>query len=108
MSDKMSIIGESVVIMGNLSGKGDLTVAGSIEGEVNLGDNEIIVEPNGSIEGNVKTQKITIAGEVRRGKIEATESTQVTETGKVYCDITTKTMGVKDGAVLYGEFNIGK
>jgi len=103
MPSGVSSIADGLIINGNLTGEGDMRLAGCIEGEILLKNGRLIVEPTGYIEGNVKVKEISIAGEVR-GQIEASSKVAVASTGKIKCDVKTARIDIAEGAFLCGNF----
>jgi cytoskeletal protein CcmA (bactofilin family) len=102
-SDSVSIIAEGLIINGNLTGEGDMKLAGCVEGEIFLKSGKLIVEPTGFIEGNVHVNEISISGEVR-GTIEASSKVAIFSTGKIKGDVRTARIDIAEGAFLCGNF----
>ena len=80
-----TIVGTSVKLKGNLQSNGDITVDGSVNGEIKT-KGTVNIGPNANVIANVKAKKVTVAGTVQ-GNIEAVERLTITETGRVYGDI---------------------
>jgi len=96
-----TIVGTSVKLKGNLKSDGDITIDGSVNGEVKT-KGLVNIGPNANIIANVKAKKITVAGTIQ-GNVEATERLTITETGRVYGDITANILSIAPGAVFSGK-----
>lgn len=98
-------IGNSVTLKGDISGKSDVRVAGNIVGSVNI-EGEIIVERQGYVEGEVKSQTAVIAGTIK-GNIECTEKLVLESTSKFVGNIKTKQLIIQEGAQFQGNCQMG-
>ncbi len=101
----LSVITEGVIINGNLTGEGDMKLAGCVEGEIYLKSGKLTVEPTGYIEGNIVVNEILISGEVR-GTIEAKSKVSLSSTGKIKGDVKTARIDIAEGAFLCGNFEV--
>jgi cytoskeletal protein CcmA (bactofilin family) len=98
-----STIAKDFIINGNVTGEGELKLAGVISGEIYWRNGKITVEPDGSIEGNVHVNEISISGEVK-GTIEAASKVEIFSTGKIKGDVKTARIDIAEGAFLCGNF----
>jgi cytoskeletal protein CcmA (bactofilin family) len=103
LTNSVSMIAEGLIINGNLTGEGNMNLAGCIEGEISLKSGKLTVEPTGFIEGNVFVNEISISGEVR-GTIEASSKVEIFSTGKIKGDVKTSRIDIAEGAFLCGNF----
>jgi cytoskeletal protein CcmA (bactofilin family) len=69
---EMSLIGESVVIKGELSCSEDLYIGGQVEGAIELKGNRLTVGPNGRVKGNVNARAAVVQGKLE-GNIHASD-----------------------------------
>lgn len=96
-----TIVGTSVKLKGNLQSNGDITVDGSVNGEIKT-KGTVNIGPNANVIANVKAKKVTVAGTVQ-GNIEAVERLTITETGRVYGDIIANLLSISAGAIFTGK-----
>lgn len=96
-----TIIGSSSLFEGKLKSIGIIRVDGSFSGELSV-EGSVIVGDGGLIKGNVKADKITIAGKVE-GNIYCSGTLELTPNGKLYGDIEVKSISIEDGAVFQGK-----
>lgn len=96
-----TIVGTSVKLKGNLKSDGDITVDGSINGEIKT-KGTVIVGPNANIIASVKAKNISVSGTVQ-GNISASERLSITETGRVFGDINANILNIAPGAIFTGK-----
>src|SRR5437762_6741299 len=101
-----TVIGESILISGKLSGDEDLTVRGRVEGELTL-SRTLIVEPSGVVKANVAVKNAIVSGVVV-GNINATESVELTREGRMVGDIRAPRVIIVDGASFRGRVDMGE
>ena len=104
--DGSTIIGESILINGRLSGDEDLTVRGRVEGTVTL-TKTLIVEPTGIVKAEVQVRNCVISGVVV-GNVTATESVEITREGRMVGDINAPRVIIVDGASFRGRVDMGE
>ena len=101
-----TIIGESILINGNLQGDEDLTVRGRVEGTVRL-SRTLVVEPSGVVRAEVQVRNCIIACALI-GNITATESVEITKEGRMVGDIAAPRVIIVDGASFKGRVDMGE
>ncbi len=97
-----TIVGTSVKLKGTLKSDGDITVDGSVNGEIKTTKGAVNIGPNAHVIANIKAKRVTIAGTVQ-GNIEAVERLTLTETGRVYGDIVANLLSISAGAIFTGK-----
>jgi cytoskeletal protein CcmA (bactofilin family) len=105
-TDGTTIIGESILINGNLNGDEDLTVRGRVEGTLTL-TRTLVVEPTGMVKAEVQVKNCIIAGVVV-GNVTATESVEITKEGRMVGDIAAPRVIIVDGASFRGRIDMGE
>ena len=105
-TDGSTIIGESILISGNLTGDEDLTVRGRVEGTLTL-TRTLVVEPTGVIKAEVQVKNCIISGVVV-GNVTATESVEITREGRMVGDISAPRVIIVDGASFRGRIDMGE
>ncbi len=101
-----TVIGESILINGNLQGDEDLTVRGRVEGTVTL-TRTLVVEPTGIVKAEVQVKNCIIAGVVI-GNVTASESVEITKEGRMVGDISAPRVIIVDGASFKGRVDMGE
>src|SRR3954471_9619851 len=100
-----TVIGQSILISGKLTGDEDLTVRGRVEGELTL-SRTLIVEPSGVVKANVAVRNAIVSGVVV-GNINATESVELTKEGRMVGDVRAPRVIIVDGASFRGRVDMG-
>lgn len=98
-------IGNSVKIKGDIVGNSDVRVAGVVEGSISI-DGDLIVEKNGTIQGEVKTVNAVVAGSVK-GNVECSEKLVLEGSSVFEGNIKTKQLVIQDGAIFQGNCQMG-
>ena len=106
ISEGSTIIGESILINGNLNGDEDLTVRGRVEGTLTL-TKTLVVEPTGVVKAEVQVRNCIISGAVV-GNVTATESVEITKEGRMVGDIAAPRVIIVDGATFRGRIDMGE
>src|SRR3954471_17404769 len=100
-----TVIGQSILISGKLTGDEDLTVRGRVEGELTL-SRTLIVEPSGVVKANVAVRNAIVSGVVV-GNINATESVELTRECRMVGDVRAPRVIIVDGASFKGRVDMG-
>ncbi len=106
ISEGSTIIGESILINGNLNGDEDLTVRGRVEGTLTL-TKTLVVEQTGVVRAEVQVKNCVISGAVV-GNVTATESVEITKAGRMVGDISAPRVIIVDGATFRGRIDMGE
>ena len=99
-----TVIGEDAAFKGTIHTQRSVRIEGNFEGEINS-QGEIFVGEKSKVKANIFGKKVIIAGEVI-GNIECTGGLKITQTGKVYGDITGDQLIVDEGAIYKGKVNM--
>ena len=96
-----SIIGQSVVIRGELTAKDDLTIEGRVEGKVELANNGLSIGQHGTLKAQVLAKTVVVLGKVV-GDLTATETIRIRKTATVEGNLVAPTIAIEDGASFHG------
>ncbi len=96
-----TVVGTSVKLKGNLKSDGDITVDGSVNGEIKT-KGTVTIGPNANIIANVHAKNVNIAGTVQ-GNVVATDRLSLSESGRVYGDIAANILSISAGALFSGK-----
>jgi cytoskeletal protein CcmA (bactofilin family) len=94
-------IGKSVKIHGDLSGKEDLVINGTVEGTVDFRENNVTVGEGGKVNANITARNIIIKGEVK-GEMRGSEQVTINPSGRVTGDIRAPRVVLNDGCQFKG------
>ena len=101
-----SVLGATSVVVGNISGTGDLEIRGKVQGNIHV-TGRILVSASGVILGDIEATTLEIAGQVR-GDLRATDGVQIATSGQVIGQIHAPRVGIEAGAVVRGQLNTGR
>ncbi len=102
---KSASIGPSITIHGDVTGEEDLVVAGTIEGTVNLKENNLVIDENGHVMANITARVIRVDGEVK-GELRASEKVVIKPSGNVNGDIRSPRVVLEDGCQFKGSIDM--
>jgi len=100
-------ITQGIRIKGDITGKEDLFVDGTLEGKLDLGNASVTVGPNGKVKASISAREVIVRGHVD-GAIEGTERVQLWNSCRVTGEVRTERLAIEDGAVLRGKVEAGK
>jgi len=100
-------ISQGIRIKGEVIGKEDLFVDGTVEGKLELGSASCTIGPNGKVKADISAREVIVRGHVD-GKIDGTERVQLWNTGRVSGEVRTERLAIEDGAILRGKVEAGK
>jgi len=98
------VIAPGLFLKGELRGEDDLIIEGRVEGEITL-KKHLTVESTGVIVADVKTQNITIKGEMR-GNMTADDKVEIHQGAKVVGNITAPRVVISEGARFKGHIDM--
>jgi cytoskeletal protein CcmA (bactofilin family) len=94
-------IGQTVFLKGTLSAAEDIRIAGRIEGEIELHEHVLTVQPTAELTAGVMAKAVIVEGAVR-GDIIAGESVALQGTASVAGKIAAPKISIFDGADFNG------
>jgi len=100
-------ITQGIRIKGEITGKEDLFIDGTLEGKLDLGNASVTVGPNGKVKADVSAREVIVRGQLD-GKIDGTERVQLWNSGRVTGEVRTERLAIEDGALLRGKVEAGK
>jgi cytoskeletal protein CcmA (bactofilin family) len=98
------VIAPGLFLKGELRGEDDLIIEGRVEGEISL-KKHLTVESTGIIVADVKTQNITIKGEMH-GNMTADDKVEIHQGAKVVGNITAPRVVIAEGARFKGHIDM--
>lgn len=100
-------ISHGIKIKGEISGKEDLFIDGTLEGKLDLSGASVTIGPNGKVKADIQAREIVVRGNVQ-GKLTGRDRVQLWNTGQVAGEVQTERLAIEDGAVLRGKVETGK
>src|SRR4051794_31226840 len=104
-AESSTVIGRSVKIRGELSGKEDLYMDGDMEGTVIVADSRLSIGPNARILADVQARDVVVMGTLT-GNIRAMGKVELQKTAVVYGDIFADRLSIEENAVFKGHVEL--
>ena len=104
--DVLSVMGEGVEILGELSFSRGLLVDGVVKGKIRS-EGCLMIGAKGRVEAEVTIRRITINGEFH-GAIHASDRVEIHKEGRVYGDLYTPCLIIEAGALFEGKCNMSE
>jgi cytoskeletal protein CcmA (bactofilin family) len=102
-----TVIGRSVTIRGELSGKEDLYMDGIVEGTISLPESRLTVGPNARVLADLNAHDVVIYGLVE-GNIRATGRIELRESAVVRGDIVAERLSIEENASVKGKVELSE
>jgi cytoskeletal protein CcmA (bactofilin family) len=93
-------IGEKTVFQGMISSNENLTIEGTVKGEVAC-NGTVVVEEGGMVDADIIAEEAFIKGQVE-GNIKAQKRVEIASTGRVKGDIESSSLSIAEGVVFEG------
>jgi len=102
-----TVIGKSVTIRGELSGKEDLYMDGVVEGTVSLPESRLTVGPNARVMADLDAHDVVIYGLVE-GNIRVSGRIELRESAVVKGDIVAERLSIEENASIKGKVELSE
>jgi len=96
-----TIVGSSVHLTGTIKDSSDITIFGSVEGDINS-DQKIVIEESAQVKGPVTAAEVVVSGMVK-GTINAKKRLELNPTGTIKGNIETQEILIHSGATFIGK-----
>jgi len=102
-----TVIGRSITIHGELSGKEDLYMDGLVEGTISLPESRLTVGPNARVMADVEARDVVIYGVVE-GNIRATGRIELRESAVMKGDLVAGRLSIEENASIAGRVELSE
>jgi cytoskeletal protein CcmA (bactofilin family) len=99
------VIGKGLVVRGELSGEGNIELGDQFEGKIYLKGSVVVLE-GASIQSDISATEIVVAGAVR-GNLMATEKVEFSSSGRLFGNVRSKVLVVREGGRVSGRILSG-
>ncbi len=100
-----SRITPGITLKGEISGKEDLWIGGSIDGKLHFESARVSLGASGRVHGEIEAREVVIEGKVE-GNLRATERLEIAASGNVHGDAAAPRVALQEGAVFNGAMEI--
>jgi len=100
-----SRITSGLTLKGEISGREDLWIGGSVDGTLRMESARVVIGASGKVHGEVEAGEIVIEGKVE-GDLRAAERLEIAATGAVRGDASAPRVALMEGAVFNGAVEV--
>ncbi|MGB2908238.1 MAG: polymer-forming cytoskeletal protein [Candidatus Aminicenantaceae bacterium] len=100
-----SIVSQTLLLEGDISGKGDLVIHGQVRGKIRLVGHGLTVARTGRVKADILADNVLIQGTVE-GRIQAAGKVTLHAESSMSGDITAARISIAEGAVFKGSLKI--
>jgi cytoskeletal protein CcmA (bactofilin family) len=97
----MTTLGPSLTVTGEITSNEDITVHGTVKGNIKMQQGALVIAPAGKAEANMEGSTITVHGTVS-GDMTVTTKLELTDTAHVAGTINAPSLVLRDGAIFNG------
>ena len=97
-----ALIGPAIRIKGQVTAREPLTIAGTVDGSIDVSGHPVTIAAGGRISANIVADEIVVGGDVK-GQLDANVRIRVNETANVEGDMKAPKVSVADGAKFQGK-----
>jgi cytoskeletal protein CcmA (bactofilin family) len=101
-----TVLGQPVSFEGEIQGKEDLTIEGTMKGRIKL-DGHLTISATGKVEADVQAVNVTIGGRLM-GNVQASGKVSITSAAEFNGEIKSKSISIEDGAYLKAVIELGQ
>lgn len=100
-----TVIGKSVVVRGEISGKEDLFLDCDIEGTITLPENRLTIGPDARIIANVTVRDLIVLGRLT-GNVQASGRVELRQSASLTGDIIALRLSIEESAMFKGRVEL--
>jgi len=100
-----SLIASDLTIEGKIEGKGNVRIAGRMQGDINI-QGDLTVNQEAQLSGTLRARQVTLAGKLE-GNIESAEKVELLESAVLIGDLKTGTLTIAAGSRVRGNIHCG-
>jgi cytoskeletal protein CcmA (bactofilin family) len=100
-----TVIGKSVVVRGDISGKEDLYLDCDIEGTITLSENRLTIGPDARVVADVTVRDLIVFGRLT-GNVHATGRVDLRQSASLTGDIVAGRLSIEESAILKGRVEL--
>ena len=106
-NEKKTAISNSTEIIGHITAKEHLIINGTVKGNIQIENYNLIIGPSGKVEGDVKAHNVKVRGHLR-GEINAKGTVEITKEANFSGNIRSEGISVEEGAYFDASVKLGR
>ena len=99
------MIGKTIKVKGTISGNENLVIEGTVDGSVDLPQNDLTIGESGQVVANLDAKTVKVDGQVT-GDISGSEKVVISKSGRVQGNIVAPRVTLEDGAKFKGSIDM--
>lgn len=100
-----AVIGKTIKVKGTISGNENLVIEGTVDGSIDLPQNDLTIGESGQVVANLDAKTIKVDGQVT-GDISGSEKVVISKSGRVQGNIVAPRVTLEDGAKFKGSIDM--
>ena len=100
-----AVIGKTIKVKGTISGNENLVIEGTVDGSVDLPQNDLTIGESGQVVANLDAKTVKVDGQVT-GDISGSEKVVISKSGRVQGNIVAPRVTLEDGAKFKGSIDM--
>ena len=100
-----AVIGKTIKVKGTISGNENLVIEGTVDGAVDLPQNDLTIGESGQVVANLEAKTVKVDGQVT-GDISGSEKVVISKSGRVQGNIVAPRVTLEDGAKFKGSIDM--
>ena len=100
-----AVIGKTIKVKGSISGNENLVIEGTVDGSVDLPQNDLTIGESGQVVANLDAKTVKVDGQVT-GDISGSEKVVISKSGRVQGNIVAPRVTLEDGAKFKGSIDM--
>jgi len=102
-----SVLGQSLVVIGQIHSREDLTIEGEVEGTIDMVEHQLTIAANGNVRANVKAREVEVLGSIQ-GKVEALDKVCIRKGASFVGDIHSTGIVIEDGGYVQAGIDLSR
>jgi cytoskeletal protein CcmA (bactofilin family) len=104
-SQQQTVLGQTVVLRGELSADEDLLIDGQFDGTISLEEHRLTVGVKGQVKAEIRARHVVVLGSVS-GNVAAREKAEIRRSGRLVGDLKAGAVAIEEGAYFKGSIDI--
>jgi cytoskeletal protein CcmA (bactofilin family) len=101
----MTTIGASLIIIGEMTSREDITIHGQLKGQISMEEGGLLVGPSANVEADIHGARVIVHGTFS-GAIAAAERVELMPTATVTGSLLSPVVRLQDGALFNGAIEV--
>jgi cytoskeletal protein CcmA (bactofilin family) len=100
-----AVIGQGVVVIGQIHSREDLTIEGEVEGTIEMAEHRLTIDEKGNVRAGVKARIVEVLGSIE-GQVNAVDKVYIRKGATFVGDIHSGGIIIEDGGYFKGKVEL--